>query len=712
MPEPLYIRAEAVPSNLVIRDDEAGAVKIEAAAEGDDKKLRKFTMTAYTGGRMNVGFGLPVVVDLSGMRVPAKSRPILLDHNPGRIIGHTDSVTINAGSIAATGVISGTGAAAVEVAGSSDNGFPWQASIGAAVEQMVRVDAGETVEVNGRKFAGPVYVARKSRLMEISFVALGADDNTQAKVAASAAGPHLEVLAMNFEAWLKANGHDPATLTDEQRATLKAKFDAEQQKPATKGADTPEKPITAGEDGKAWLRDQIDALKAERVKLAKVEAAAKGHPEILEKAISAGWDEERTKMEVELANLRAGRPKVPGVIVAGSQSDPRVIEAALCLSAGLPAKVVGEGLSESDREKVMNAASASNMRGFSLHAAMDVVIHAAGEHYNGSRKSNDYIRAALNADRTLRASSGAGFTTLSLSGILGNVANKALIASFTAVEVVWNQIAAVRSHGDFKTHTRYRLDSSGAFKKVGKDGELKQIGLSEASYTNTVGTYGAIVALTRQDMINDDLGAFLQLPAMLGRMAALRIEEAVFALLLSNPSSFFASGNGNYFEGASTALSIDSLSTGKQKFRNMVDSNGKPILVSPSRILVPTTLEQTADVLLTEQRVIDGSSTKQPARNPHVGTLSKIVSPYLNNTSIRDQDGAALTGQSDTAWYLFADPNVRAAIAVAFLNGQSTPTIESADTDFATLGMQWRAFQDFGVGMEETYGAVKSKGAA
>ena len=52
---------------------------LEAAAD-DRPQLRRFTMTAYTGGRMNLAtFPFPVVADLSGMRVPSKNRPILRD---------------------------------------------------------------------------------------------------------------------------------------------------------------------------------------------------------------------------------------------------------------------------------------------------------------------------------------------------------------------------------------------------------------------------------------------------------------------------------------------------------------------------------------------------------------------------------------------------------------------------------------------------------
>jgi hypothetical protein len=103
--------------------------------------------------------------------------------------------------------------------------------------------------------------------------------------------------------------------------------------------------------------------------------------------------------------------------------------------------------------------------------------------------------------------------------------------------------------------------------------------------------------------------------------------------------------------------------------------------------------------------------TSSPTTTPTSGKYKPFYSPYLNNTAIKDQDGAAITGQSSTLWYMLADPAVRAAIAVAFLNGQRTPTIESSQTEFDTLGMQWRAFHDFGVGMEETTAAVRSDGA-
>jgi signal peptide peptidase SppA len=448
-------------------------------------------------------------------------------------------------------------------------------------------------------------------------------------------------------------------------------------------------------------------------RIADIQKVAAKHPAILAQAVEEGW----TAEAAELAVLRADVPKTPAAsnphLITAGGADRATIEAALCLSLGVREKIIADGLPAADRERVMNQAADGRLKGYSLHALMDDVIRAAGHTYHGQRKTSSHVEAALRADFQLRAS-GSGFSTIGLSGILANVANKALLNAYTAVNVVWRMIAAVRSHSDFKTVTRYRLDSSGALKKVGQDGEIKHVGLDNVGYTNKVETFAAMLALTRQMMINDDLGAFASLPAFLGRMAALRIEELVFALILANTGSFFSSGNNNLLTGAGSALTDTgaALDAAETAFLNMVDSNGKPVLTTPQVLLVPTTLKPIATRLYTGGALITGeTSVTRVADNTFVGRYPPVVSPYLNNTALRDQDGAAFSGQSATAHYLFADPTDRAAIGVAFLNGMQQPTIETAETDFNTLGQQWRIFHDFGAAFEDTTAAVKSSGA-
>ncbi len=70
---------------------------------------------------------------------------------------------------------------------------------------------------------------------------------------------------------------------------------------------------------------------------------------------------------------------------------------------------------------------------------------------------------------------------------------------------------------DFKEVSRYRLLGTGGFEQVAPDGELKHGKLSEQKYSNKADTYGQVVFLTRQEIINDDLGAFMDVPTQMGR---------------------------------------------------------------------------------------------------------------------------------------------------------------------------------------------------
>jgi hypothetical protein len=98
------------------------------------------------------------------------------------------------------------------------------------------------------------------------------------------------------------------------------------------------------------------------------------------------------------------------------------------------------------------------------------------------------------------------------------------------------------------------------------------------------------------------------------------------------------------------------------------------------------------------------ASTKYPVTNPHQGKFRVEVSRYLNN--------AAYTGNSSKAWYLLSEPSDLPVIEVAFLNGQESPTIETADADFNVLGVQMRGYHDFGVALQDPRGGVKAKGEA
>ncbi|MGE3182141.1 MAG: hypothetical protein AB7N71_10955, partial [Phycisphaerae bacterium] len=104
---------ETVPAEFrIIEADGESDFALIAAAESEESgesPLRRFTMTAYTGGKLILpNFPHPVVVDLSGLRIPAKSRPILRDHSLAQIVGHTEAIDIDRSALRLTGVLSGS----------------------------------------------------------------------------------------------------------------------------------------------------------------------------------------------------------------------------------------------------------------------------------------------------------------------------------------------------------------------------------------------------------------------------------------------------------------------------------------------------------------------------------------------------------------------------------------------------------------------------
>jgi hypothetical protein len=624
-------------------------------------------MVAYTGGPMRVGgWRHPVIIDLAGLAIPSQARPIRFGHDPLSGVGHTDAIRVEDGQLVASGVVSRDTPAAREVVASSRNGFPWQASVGAGVEEFEFVKESQKVMVNGRQYSGPLNVVRRASLGEISFVDLGADGATSASVAANAQYPSGE-----------PNLDEPTITPQDDTSTSPA----------------PQPPVEPPVPPAPAPSSSVDAIRAQQAaetdRIAAIRRICAGRlPAIESRAIREGWSEQRTELEI----LRIQRPAVAAVHIADNTVTAEVLEAACCLSAGL---------SDLDREPSHQAIELAERRfrgGIGLQELLLEAAWANGYTGRNFRDSRSVLRYAFG--HTVEAA----FSNIDIGGILSNVANKFLLEGFFSVERTWRNICAVRNVSDFKTVTSYRLVGKDQYELVAPGGELKQGTLGNESYTNRADTYGLMLSIDRRDIINDDLGAITTVPRKLGRGSGLKINDVFWSTFMNN-ASFFTAGNKNFLTGVDTALTIDGLTKAEVGFMDLTDSDGKPIGVMPAIMLVPTALSAIGSQLFKSMELRDTtSSTKFPVANPHQGKFRVEVSRYLANTSY--------TGNSAKAWYLLAEPGDLPTIEVAFLNGQEAPTIETADADFNVLGVQMRGYHDFGVALQDPRGAIKSKGEA
>ena len=677
--------ASATPDYLVF----LCPLTIEAAGDAG-KTPPRFRMVAYTGGTMRIeGFPHPVVVDLEGLDIARQDLPVRLDHNPRQGVGHTERVAVEGGQVVAEGLISRDTSWARDVVKSGINGFPWQASIGAAVMGAEFIPNGQSVAVNGRTFAGPLHVVRRAVLKEISFVDSGADTNTSAKIAAS----EKETDAMADED-RKETQDKPQDAPQDQPKPDHPKPDApkpdddQPKPPAPKTEPVKPAPAPATLQASAIEEDPVVAMRqrivAETKRIEAVRKICAGkHPDIEAKAIEEGWDE--TKVELHI--LRASRPKVPPVVTPQRQTGPEVFEAVALMASGMPVARIEAAY----QAPVLEAAD--KLRGVGIQEFCEL---ASGRQLPRFRRdAAGWLQAA--------------FSTASLPGILSNIANKMLLDGYNYVEDSWRSICRIASVNDFKEHSRYRMTGSFKFEQVGPDGELKHGKVDEQKYGQKADTHGIMFALTRQMIINDDLGAFTDIPRQIGMGAGEAIADATWTLVLSNPvqtdgNAFFSAAHKNCSEGVDTALSVDGLTAAEVLFNEQTKPNGRPLGVLASILLVPTALKVPAQLLMSSLQLNETTTANKakPSANPHVGKFTLVSSSYLSN--------ASFTGYSSKAWFLLADPNRLPAFEVAFLNGVDRPTVEKTDADFNTLGVQFRGYIDFGVREQDFRGALRMKG--
>lgn len=188
------------------------AADVDMAPGKSTGERRVFSMVAYSGDMVTQGgTDLPFVLDLSSTEVDRPKLPMLLGHDRGRIAGQAENIEIG-DDIRLSGFITESSDAGKEVLALSADGFEWQASIFAVPGASDFYDEGEEVEVNNRKFSGPIVVLKSNKILETSFVAVGADRST-----------HVAVLS-HGETKITLPDKEPEVMSAATLSELKAKF--------------------------------------------------------------------------------------------------------------------------------------------------------------------------------------------------------------------------------------------------------------------------------------------------------------------------------------------------------------------------------------------------------------------------------------------------------------------------------------------------------
>lgn len=289
--------------------------------------------------------------------------------------------------------------------------------------------------------------------------------------------------------------------------------------------------------------------------------------------------------------------------------------------------------------------------------------------------------------------------------LLENTMNKTLQTAYATAADTWSQFCSRGSVSDFRANNRYRVGSLGNLDVVNELGEFTNKTIPDGEKSSiSVNTKGNIINLSRQAVINDDLGAFIGLAAQLGRAARRTVERDVYALLALNGGlgptmadglTLFHATHGNLI-GTGVAPSVAAFDAMRVLMASQMDVSKNDYLdLRPSVLLAPIALGGAARVV-NEAQYDPDTANKLQRPNSVRGLVSNIV------------DTPRLTG---TGYFMFASPGEAPVIEVAFLDGNDTPFLE-LENGFTVDGARWKVRLDFGVAAIDYRGAVRNPGAA
>lgn len=303
--------------------------------------------------------------------------------------------------------------------------------------------------------------------------------------------------------------------------------------------------------------------------------------------------------------------------------------------------------------------------------------------------------------------SGPYASTSDFAVILENVMYKASLGGYAQVDDSWRGFCGVESVEDFRPSNRYRLGSFGVLDTLGENGEYRRKSIPDGlKLSITTETRGNIIGISRAAIINDDMGALTDTANRFGRSAGLSIEKAVYDLLALNgglgPSITLGGVTAPLFDDTAwknvstgAALSMAAIEADRVKMASQKDISNNEILgLRPVAMVLPESLRGEADAI--NRAKYDPTSASAFERPNIVGGLFRNVvgTPRL----------------SGTRRYLFADPQLCAAILVVFLNGQQAPFMDQQQ-GWSVDGTEWRVRLDMKAQAFDPKGAITNAGA-
>lgn len=339
----------------------------------------------------------------------------------------------------------------------------------------------------------------------------------------------------------------------------------------------------------------------------------------------------------------------------------------------------------------------------------------------GNHRDRMYTEARKLIDRVLKGDRYAGLmfqealTTSDFAIYFGDVLDRSVLANYAETPYTWDLYCKRAIIRDFRQAKVFRFDRGASV----LDGPIAPAsnpagisasgpnGLSEiteypvakrttAKYVDQLYKFGRLMDFSWETLVNDDLDALKDTPALFGR-AARRTEEKratqLFCGLTGPNSTFFSTANKNVLTAAVNSavttdnahLSITSLQQAMIVIMSQVDQDGEPISIEDFTLVYPPALDVVAKNILNATQVwmndqggtVGNSGSGATASQT---SLQRLLADNWAKNIVRPAKNYYLpivnTTSGNSSWYLFANPkNGRPAMQQSFLLGHEMPEL-------------------------------------
>lgn len=418
------------------------------------------------------------------------------------------------------------------------------------------------------------------------------------------------------------------------------------------------------------------AVRSERERVSTItDLAARAHaPELGAEHIRTGTavDAFRTALLDHMVSKEAAAPTDSNVRAhVGTEGSEKVrglkVEA---LSYGLGAPVPQAGPSEGARQYMGKGL---------VDLAADSVDYRGGRMLNARQIDDIFTRASM--------------TTSDFPIIFEGAINRTLEQRFALAQPTFKRFARKRNFRDFRPDTTVKIGDFPLLEKVLESGEIKYGSFVEGKEQVRAFSYAIALRVTRQMLINDDLGAISELLSSYGASVALFEEVTFYAgafnASLADTKAVFHADHAN-LAGAGTVIDVANVGKARAAMSKQKSTAGNPLLSNSPKILL------VGPDKLTEAEMLLASIT--PATVANVNIFSGRLEPL---------ESSQLSGN---AWYLLTDPAAGSNYRWGYLEGYEAPRVRM-DEPFGQQGFAMSVEHDFGCGATDYRFGYKNPGA-